>query len=114
MKLKRKLIIFVCLVIFGIIGGFIYLKKYESQKNLPNSPNSGVINRKGVENKVGETSISGTLINQGDDFFISRSGQEPIGLDSYDIKLNQYVGKEVTVVGQYSGDTLFVKEVEVE
>jgi hypothetical protein len=111
MRLKRKLIIFICLVIFGIIGGYFYLKRYESKQNLPSS---GVINQRGTENKVGETSLSGTLIQQGDEFFISRSGEEPTSLDSYDIKLNRYIGKEVTVTGQYSGDTLFVKEVEIE
>ncbi len=111
MEIKRKILIFICLIVFGIIGGYVYLKKYDSEQN---SPSPGTINQRGAENKVGETSLSGTLIQQGDDFFISQSGEEPTGVDSYDIKLTQYIGKEVTVTGQYSGNTLFVKEVEVE
>lgn len=108
MRTKRKILIFLFLVIFGAGGGYLYLKKYQAEKGGYES-----IGKNGLEQKRGDTSLSGTLIEQNGEYFISQSTGQPTGLDSYDIKLRQYVGKDVTVKGQYSGDTLFVSHVEV-
>lgn len=106
MRTKRKLFIFLFLVVFGLGGGYLYLKNYQAEGD-----NNKSVGKNGLEQKRGETTLSGTLIRQGDEYFISQPNEQPTALDSYDVKLKQYVGKDVIVVGQYSGDTLFVSEV---
>lgn len=65
-----------------------------------------------VEEKKGDTSMTGVISASGDTYLITAPGKAPKGLDSYAVDLKQYVGKTVTVTGQYSGDTLFVSKVE--
>ena len=65
-----------------------------------------------AEEKIGDTSVTGMISASGENYLISAPGKAPKGLDSYAVDLKQYVGKTVTVTGQYSGDTLFVSKVE--
>lgn len=65
-----------------------------------------------IDQKKGDTTLSGTLTKTGDQFTLTAPGQSPKTLDSYKIDLNQYAGKKVKVTGQYSGDTLFVSLIE--
>lgn len=62
--------------------------------------------------KQGDTSKSGTLSQVGERFFLTAPGGQPEEIESYSVDLSQYVGQSVTVTGQFSGDTLFVAEVE--
>jgi hypothetical protein len=61
--------------------------------------------------KVGTTTKSGKVSKVGNSFLL-QSGNQSIGLDSYSIDLSAYVDQQVTVSGQYSGDTLFVTTVQ--
>lgn len=65
----------------------------------------------GAEQKSGETTKTGTISTAGGKFFLTEPGQPPREISSYAIKLADYVGKSVTVTGQYSGDTLFVGKI---
>jgi hypothetical protein len=65
----------------------------------------------GTSEKVGTTTKSGKVAKVGNSFLL-QSGNQSIGLDSYSIDLSGYVGQQVTVSGQYSGDTLFVTTVQ--
>jgi hypothetical protein len=66
----------------------------------------GAIQKQGDTQKVGMiTEINGV-------YYINQAGQVPEMIESLAVDLSQYVGQEVTVVGQYSGDTLFVGSVE--
>ena len=65
-----------------------------------------------AEEKKGDTSVTGMISASGENYLITAPGKAPKGLDSYAVDLKQYVGKTVTVTGQYSGDTLFVSKVE--
>jgi hypothetical protein len=65
-----------------------------------------------AEEKKGDTSMTGMISASGDNYLITAAGKAPKGLDSYAVDLKQYVGKTVTVTGQFSGDTLFVSKVE--
>lgn len=81
------------------------------KRKLTNNPNAGVTTVEKKE-KVGDTTLTGKITKVGDKYFITVSGKQPQDLDSYSVDLSQYVGKTVTVTGQYSGDTLFVGKVE--
>ena len=72
------------------------------QKPVTNSP---------VQQKQGDTIKTGKISGSPGQFFIQETGKTPEPIDSYSIDLNTYVGQTVTIVGQYSGDTLFVGEV---
>lgn len=65
-----------------------------------------------ADQKVGDTSKTGTISQSGSTFFINVTGQEPEIIESYAVELTDYVGKNVTITGQYSGDTLFVGSIE--
>ena len=75
------------------------------------SVNAPASNTGGVEQKQGNTIITGKISGSTGAYFIQESGKNPQGIDSYAIDLSQYVGQTVTITGQYSGDTLFVGEV---
>ena len=64
-----------------------------------------------VEEKVGDTTKTGIISVAGERYFITEPGGSPKVLDSYAVDLSEYIGQTVTVTGQYSGDTLFVGEV---
>ncbi len=69
----------------------------------------------GAENagsKTGNTTKKGTVTGQDGQYFLQVAGEQPIGIDSYAIDLDTYVGKTVTVTGQYSGNTLFVGNIQ--
>lgn len=61
--------------------------------------------------KQGDTTMSGTIKAAAGKYYLEAMGQTPMEIDSYTFNLADYVGREVTVTGQYSGDTLFVGEI---
>jgi len=63
------------------------------------------------QKKVGDTVKTGKISQMNDKYFITPVSGQPEEIDSYNVKLQQYVGKTITVVGQYSGDTLFVGKI---
>lgn len=64
------------------------------------------------QNRISEdTQLSGKLIQVGDNYFLISSTGQQTALDSYSIDFSQYVDSAITVVGQYSGETLFASEV---
>ena len=65
-----------------------------------------------AEKKSGETRKTGTISTSQGKFFLAEPGQTPKEIESYQVTLADYVGQTVTVVGQYSGDTLFVGKIE--
>jgi hypothetical protein len=64
-----------------------------------------------ADQKSGDTTKTGTITNAGGKYFLTEAGQTPKEIESYQVQLGDYVGQTVTVVGQYSGDTLFVGSV---
>ncbi|MEP7166890.1 MAG: hypothetical protein ABI758_02850 [Candidatus Woesebacteria bacterium] len=59
------------------------------------------------------TTVSGTIAKTAGKFYIASPGSVTRDLDSYTVKLDDYVGKNVTVTGQFSGTTLFVDTVKL-
>lgn len=80
-----------------------------STTNSTTQPATGAVK---ADQKVGDTTLSGTITQAGDQYLLSIPGQPAKGIDSYKVKLSEYVGKSVKVTGQYSGDTLFVSKIE--
>ncbi len=67
----------------------------------------------GVEEKQGDRTLTGYVRRtQGGTYHLATTLAVIIPIDSYSVDLAQYVDKEVTITGQYSGDTLFVGSIE--
>ncbi len=66
----------------------------------------------GVESKQGDTTKSGTLVKQGAKYYIKSPAGVMDEVETYSVDFESYVDKQVTVTGQYSGDTLFVGVIE--
>lgn len=78
-----------------------------STTTVPSPSPSGSV---AATNKKGTTSKTGKLSKVGNGYLL-QSGNQTVGVDSYNIDLNQYVGQQISVSGEYSGDTLFVTKV---
>lgn len=57
--------------------------------------------------------LTGTLqAGKGDDYdFVILSNGKITGVTTYKLKLDQYVGKQVTIEGQYSGTTMYADSI---
>lgn len=66
-----------------------------------------------IENppKEGDTIISGNLVERNGVYVIVETAGVETMVDSYSYDLSEYVGQDVIISGQYSGDTLFAGEV---
>lgn len=76
--------------------------------------NDGAINilsNPELENKNQEVVLSGLLTHPGDLYLITTNSGKIQDLESYTINFDDYVGKNVEVTGEYSGNTLFVTEI---
>lgn len=58
-----------------------------------------------------DVTLTGSVIQAGTIFSLNIPGKPPTELDSRQVSLKDYVGKTVTVTGQYSGTTLFVSKI---
>lgn len=65
-----------------------------------------------AEAKKGTTTKTGVISQAGSQFFIQSAGEQPAPIDSYAVDLTQYVDQNVTITGQFSGNTLFVGSIE--
>lgn len=61
------------------------------------------------QEKSGITTLTGMVEQVGKQYWLSHDG-ERTEVSSYTVDLSIYVGKTVSLTGQYSGDTLFVQE----
>lgn len=76
------------------------------------APSSTSSDTPAADQKVGTTTKTGTVTQVGERYFIQESGKQPEEIESLSVDLSQYVGQTITVSGQFSGDTLFVGEVQ--
>lgn len=63
------------------------------------------------EQKNSEVTLTGMLSKNGEIYFITDSAGTLHDVETYSVSFDEYVGKSVTVSGQYSGNTLFVTEI---
>ncbi len=63
------------------------------------------------EQKNAEVTLVGSLSKNGELYFITDSTGALHDVETYSVSFDEYVGKSVTVSGQYSGNTLFVTKI---
>ena len=101
--MKIALISFMVLALIGLGGYFGY------QYLISVSPSTSGVNETPTVTKTGTVQ---SLSKPGSDYtHILKTPEESVKLNSYTVKLDQYVNTTVTVVGQYSGYTLFVDSI---
>ncbi|MEO8581562.1 MAG: hypothetical protein ABI425_03170 [Patescibacteria group bacterium] len=61
--------------------------------------------------REGDSTLSGKVVQSGDTFSLVDSTGKQTELDSYKIDLTPYANKQVSITGQFSGDTLFAAKV---
>lgn len=110
-KLNKLLVI--CLLFLGSVVLSACTKNDEKRLN---STSEGMKSSTGIvpaaDQKSGDTTKTGTLTESNGKYFLQEPGGQPEMIESYVVDLSQYVGSSVTVTGQYSGDTLFVGEIQ--
>ena len=99
-----KKILAVLLVIGIMIGGGYYLL----QREVKSQPTKPTVND---SQKQGDTILQGRIQKSGQNFVLLKEDGQTVFVDSYSLDLADHVGQEVTVVGQYSGDELFIREI---
>jgi hypothetical protein len=87
------------------------LQPGQTTQTSPTTTQTQASSAPGATEKSGTTTKSGKIAKAGNSYLL-QVGTQSIGIDSYSIDLSQYVGQQVTVSGQYSGDTLFVTSVQ--
>jgi hypothetical protein len=96
--------LFLCILVGGGYVGYHYLMKSGGSGTAgPSRTAAAPVTKTGVVQK---------LTKPGDDYtHMLKTSEGLIKLNSYSVKLDQYVNKNVTVTGQYSGSTLFADSV---
>ncbi len=112
--MKQLIAIIVVVAILGF-GAWWWMSQAAKQANTPRgsvpAPTTTQTNNPGATEKSGTTTKTGKITESQGMFYLQEAGQTPKEVDSYVVDLNGYVGKTVTVSGQYSGDTLFIGSV---
>lgn len=100
MKAAIIAVVLICLVGLGL-GAYLVLSK-NAVGSTPSVPKT---------QESQNTTITGVLSPGGtakDDYkHVITAGNKITGVSSYSVSLDQYVGKTVTVTGQFSGTTLY-------
>lgn len=86
-----------------VIGGYVGLKYVGSQKQPQSSYKTESVAKIGVIQTGKGDDYTHLLVSEG----------TSIGLASYTVKLDDYLGKKVQVQGQFSGTTLYADSVAV-
>lgn len=65
-----------------------------------------------AEQKSGFTTVTGTVKASGKSSAIITTSSGAISVETYAVDFTQYDGQTVTATGKYSGDTLFISEIQ--
>ncbi len=88
------------------VGAFVYLKYF--------SPSSGTGSQQYKTEAVTKTGELRATTVAGSDFtHMLVAAGESVGVASYTLNLDDYIGKQVEIVGQYSGDTLYADTIQI-
>ncbi len=100
--MKLVMILLTILILVGVgVGGYIYLSQKSLETARPKVKQSTVLS--GSVQKVFDSGV--------DYSHLLKTSTSVVPLSSYSVKLDEYVGKNVEVTGQYSGTTLYVDNV---
>lgn len=81
--------------------------------NTPTSPETTAQDTPAAAEKSGFTTLSGTIVLGGATPLL-KTATGTTALESYDIDLQPFNGQKVSVTGKYSGDTLFVSDIQAQ
>ena len=84
----------------------------QTQTQEGSSGNSETGSVPAAEDKSGETTKSGMLVKQGEKYYIKAANGKMEEVESYSVDFSEFENQSVRVTGQYSGDTLFVGNVD--
>jgi len=105
--MKAFLIGLLFIILVGA-GTFVYLKYFYQS---PTQTATGIYKTAAVT-KTGElrkTNVAGSDFTH----VLINTSEKSVGVASYTLNLDDYIGKRVSVTGQYSGDTLYADSVTV-
>jgi hypothetical protein len=92
-------LLFIALVIGGVYVGLKYYYKP------PAMSQTAVITKTGILKK--------SAISQSDFTHVVISAGASVGVASYTLNLDEYIGKKVSVTGKFSGDTLYADTIHI-
>jgi hypothetical protein len=81
------------------------------QQSINSSVNSRDSDVGAIEEKSGESEMSGRVVVSGNKVYLMKTNGEQVEIDSYSLDLKSRQGEMITVTGQYSGETLFVGKI---
>jgi hypothetical protein len=102
--MKAFLMGIIFLVIVGA-GAYVGLKYFYKPTTGLKSFKTAAITKTGILQK--------STISQSDFTHVIVSSGESVGVASYTLNLDDYIGKKVSVTGQFSGDTLYAESISI-
>ncbi|MCX6791814.1 MAG: hypothetical protein NT149_02140 [Candidatus Gottesmanbacteria bacterium] len=102
--MKAFLIGIIFLVIVGV-GAYVGLKYFYKPTAGSQTFKTAVITKTGILQK--------STIAQSDFTHVIVSSGASVGVASYTLNLDDYIGKNVSVTGQFSGDTLYADSITI-
>lgn len=110
MSLLKRLIMLI-VIMAALVAGFYYFMKQQASNRLT-SPQTGKQSSLSQE-LTGNTTLEGVVSFADGRYFLKDSNNDLSEVDSLQLSLQPYIGNQVKVTGQYSGDTLMISKIEV-
>lgn len=102
----KAFLIGLLVLVLAVVGGYVYIKYfYQSAGSASQVYKTAPVTKTGTLQK---TNVAGSDFTH----VLISSGQS-VGVASYTLNLDDYIGRSVSVTGQYSGDTLYADSVTV-
>jgi hypothetical protein len=101
----KAFIIGLIFLVVVAVGGYIGLKYFYKPATTSQTYKTAPITKTGILQK--------STISQSDFTHVILSTDGSLGVASYTLNLDDYVGKNVSVTGQFSGDTLYADSIAV-
>lgn len=105
----KAFLIGILFIVLAAAGGYVYLKYFYTS-----SASGAQIYKTSSITKTGElrkTNVAGSDFTHV--LISSDASGKSTGIASYTLNLDDYIGKQVEVTGQFSGDTLYADTVKV-
>jgi uncharacterized protein (UPF0333 family) len=93
------------ILVIVIVGGYVGLKYFYKPSAIPQTSQTATITKTGILQKstIAQSDFTHVIVNPGGS----------VGVASYTLNLDDYIGKNVSASGQFSGDTLYADTVTI-
>jgi hypothetical protein len=102
----KATLIGILFLIVAAAGGFVYLKYFYQAPAQTGVYKTAAITKTG---ELRKTNVPGSDFTH----VLINTSEKSVGVASYSLSLDDYIGKQVSVTGQYSGDTLYADSVQI-